>query len=318
MSRARRAGYATRSRTVYRGRRVELEQIGARPWSKTTTSLSTRPGGTISTSLTSRGHPDRGGSATNRSGFPSGSAWCGLSTASNGCTGTPAGGRPGTCSSSSVTHGWRRSGFGCVQERCGVGSCSRTLAHSCGVSVSHPVKQDRTLTLSPLEICDDRAVHLTHHAAIPAPDVVHYLLSSILILSAGRVAGGGPGVCLGARAERDPLPRALHPVVARPRERPPRAGICGGRSRPAYTRTLTGWTVFDLQHHGYRFPKFRLRSGHSVRIHTGSGFNTSTDLYWHAGAYIWDNTGDRATLRNANGTVIDRCSWGNGPGSTAC
>jgi len=37
----------------------------------------------------------------------------------------------------------------------------------------------------------------------------------------------------------------------------------------------------------------------------GRGSNDSNDLYWGSGWYVWNNTGDRATFKNAAGTVID-------------
>ena len=56
-------------------------------------------------------------------------------------------------------------------------------------------------------------------------------------------------------------------------------------------------------------------TGASVRIHTGSGSRTAPNLYWHSGAYVWNNTTDKATLRNSAGTTLDTCSWDD-PGST--
>jgi hypothetical protein len=32
-------------------------------------------------------------------------------------------------------------------------------------------------------------------------------------------------------------------------------------------------------------------------------------VYWGSGNYIWNNTGDTATLRNASGKTLDTCSW---------
>ncbi len=83
------------------------------------------------------------------------------------------------------------------------------------------------------------------------------------------------------------------------------------------SKTLTGWTIRDPQRHVYRFPTFRLGSGRSVRIHTGAGRNTATDLYWRAGWYVWNNTGDRAILKNKAGTTVDTCTWRDVPGSAS-
>ena len=85
------------------------------------------------------------------------------------------------------------------------------------------------------------------------------------------------------------------------------------------TRSLTGYTIKDAAGHTYKFGTFSLGSGKSVRVHTGTGTNTSTDRYWKSGAYIWNNTGDKAYLRNSSGTLRDSCSWGSGgPGYIYC
>lgn len=74
-------------------------------------------------------------------------------------------------------------------------------------------------------------------------------------------------------------------------------------------RMLTSWTIRDAQGHVYTFPAFKLRPGYTVTLHTGKGTNTATNLYWGQSAYVWNNTGDRAILKNRAGTRIDRCSW---------
>jgi len=53
-------------------------------------------------------------------------------------------------------------------------------------------------------------------------------------------------------------------------------------------------------------------------VHTGSGTNSRTDLYWRQNGYVWNNTGDKATLKNSAGVVVDTCSWGDGAGFTSC
>ncbi len=89
-------------------------------------------------------------------------------------------------------------------------------------------------------------------------------------------------------------------------------------NRVTTSRNLRGWTLRDNQSHVYTFPNVTVGGGRSVTVHTGKGTNTSTNLYWGSGTYIWNNTGDRATLRDAQGHQIDTCSWGNGSGSINC
>jgi len=83
-------------------------------------------------------------------------------------------------------------------------------------------------------------------------------------------------------------------------------------------RALTGWTIRDTAGHVFRFPRFTLGAGRSVRVHTGPGANTATDLHWGSRAYIWNNTGDRATLKTRAGGTVDMCRWGDGDGNQAC
>jgi Lamin Tail Domain len=84
------------------------------------------------------------------------------------------------------------------------------------------------------------------------------------------------------------------------------------------TRQLRGWTLRDTSGHVFQFPRFRLRPNTTVTVHTGDGRRTRHDLYWGMDNYAWNNTGGRATLRNRDGRLIDRCRWGNGDGVKDC
>jgi len=75
------------------------------------------------------------------------------------------------------------------------------------------------------------------------------------------------------------------------------------------TRCLTNWTVRDAAGHVYKFGSFCLGANKYVYLHTGRGTNTATHRYWGSGNYIWNNTGDKAYLRNGSGTLMDSCSW---------
>ena len=77
----------------------------------------------------------------------------------------------------------------------------------------------------------------------------------------------------------------------------------------ATKKVLTGWTLRDIARHVYRFPTFTLGAGKSVRVHTGSGANSATDLYWAMHWYVWNNDGDKAILKTASGTVVSVKSW---------
>ena len=86
----------------------------------------------------------------------------------------------------------------------------------------------------------------------------------------------------------------------------------------AKPRTLTGWTIRDASGHVYKFPAFTLPAGGSVTLHSGSGTNTASNLYWDYGSYVWNNGGDRAILKNKAGTTLDTCRWSGGGSWVLC
>ncbi len=68
--------------------------------------------------------------------------------------------------------------------------------------------------------------------------------------------------------------------------------------------SLDKWTLEDRQNHTYTFNNFTLNAGSSVKVHTGSGNDTATDLYWNRNTPVWNNEGDVATLKDASGKVV--------------
>ncbi|MEU4090759.1 lamin tail domain-containing protein [Streptomyces aureus] len=73
---------------------------------------------------------------------------------------------------------------------------------------------------------------------------------------------------------------------------------------------LDGWTLSDRDGHTYTFDHYRLGGRATVRVHTGLGRDTRTDLFQDRRAYVWNNDRDTATLRNDHGRFIDDASWG--------
>ncbi len=67
---------------------------------------------------------------------------------------------------------------------------------------------------------------------------------------------------------------------------------------------MSGWKLKDQQNHTYMFPDFILKAGSFARIHTGTGSDSSDDLYWNRSTPIWNNDGDTATLMDAAGNVV--------------
>jgi Lamin Tail Domain len=73
---------------------------------------------------------------------------------------------------------------------------------------------------------------------------------------------------------------------------------------------LDNWTLSDRDGHTYTFRHARLEGRATVRVHTGAGRDTTTDLYQDRRTRVWDVNADNATLRDARGRVVDTVSWG--------
>ncbi|WP_323677650.1 lamin tail domain-containing protein [Halorubellus sp. PRR65] len=71
------------------------------------------------------------------------------------------------------------------------------------------------------------------------------------------------------------------------------------------TLDLSGWTIADEAGHTYTVPEgTTLASGDTLTVHTGSGSDTASDLYWGSGSPIWNNGDDTVIVRNSQGDVI--------------
>ncbi|ARE79456.1 hypothetical protein B6R96_36130 (plasmid) [Streptomyces sp. Sge12] len=73
---------------------------------------------------------------------------------------------------------------------------------------------------------------------------------------------------------------------------------------------LRGWTLRDNDGNRYRFDNVRIGSRATIRIHTGNGRDTRTDLFQDRRDYVWDNRSDTAILRDDRGRTVDTESWG--------
>ncbi len=90
------------------------------------------------------------------------------------------------------------------------------------------------------------------------------------------------------------------------------------KNRCSTGKSLSGWKIKDAAGHVYRFGTYTLRGGTTVKIHTGKGSNTLSHRYWGSGWYIWNNTGDKAVVRNSVGTLIDVCRFSGAGSSVYC
>jgi hypothetical protein len=72
---------------------------------------------------------------------------------------------------------------------------------------------------------------------------------------------------------------------------------------------MTGFALSDDSDHIYNFADFTLSIGSAVKVFTGSGPDTPSFLYWGSKTPIWNNDGDTAYLKDADGLLIDEYSY---------
>ncbi|MFI5976442.1 lamin tail domain-containing protein [Streptomyces sp. NPDC051452] len=121
-----------------------------------------------------------------------------------------------------------------------------------------------------------------------------------------------------AAADHHPSPRAHHGTVYISRVQAPAQGrdnrslnrewvdITNG-SR--HSVNLDDWTLSDRDGHTYTFRHFRLEGRSTVRVHTGVGEDTRSDVFQDRHKSVWDRE-DTATLRNDHRRFVDDASWG--------
>jgi hypothetical protein len=63
-----------------------------------------------------------------------------------------------------------------------------------------------------------------------------------------------------------------------------------GGTHPAIGRTSAATT--DEDGHTYRFDAVTLRGRGVLRVRTGMGASSSTQLFWNLDNYVWNNSGD--------------------------
>lgn len=75
---------------------------------------------------------------------------------------------------------------------------------------------------------------------------------------------------------------------------------------------LTGWRVKDNSaSHRYLFPAgYVLTPGAAVKVRTGCGADSTTDLYWcESGSAVWNNGGDTVYVLDPNGNIAVKRSY---------
>jgi lamin tail-like protein len=148
------------------------------------------------------------------------------------------------------------------------------------------------------------------------------LLTTRRLTAAAAVAAAAVGAVALPAAAADHLPRGSADRVVISRVQYDSAGR-GDRSNRSLNRewvaitnnsrhdvNLTGWTLSDDAGRTYTFRRFRLDGQATVRVHTGIGRDTRSDLYQGRRYEVWDDDTDTATLRNDRGRFISAATWG--------
>lgn len=67
---------------------------------------------------------------------------------------------------------------------------------------------------------------------------------------------------------------------------------------------MTRWTVYDDSFHTYTFTAFILSPRAKVTLHSGSGVDNTTDIYWDGKWPVWNNDGDSLQMRDSDGMLV--------------
>jgi Lamin Tail Domain len=69
------------------------------------------------------------------------------------------------------------------------------------------------------------------------------------------------------------------------------------------------WTLRDRANHVFTFPALVLQVGRSVKVWTKAGAADAENVFWGRQAAVWNNTGDTAILRDAQGAEVARYAY---------
>lgn len=74
---------------------------------------------------------------------------------------------------------------------------------------------------------------------------------------------------------------------------------------------MSGWTMNDKAGWNYNFPRdFVLKAGEKVRVITGLGDDSSSELYWGYRRAIWNNGGDTVYLNDDQSRIVIEYTYG--------
>ncbi|WP_231188414.1 lamin tail domain-containing protein [Haladaptatus sp. DYF46] len=67
---------------------------------------------------------------------------------------------------------------------------------------------------------------------------------------------------------------------------------------------LSGWTVTDESGKTYTFSSLTLSPSQTVTLHSGSGSDTSGDVFWDRSTAVWNNGGDTVLISDSSGSSV--------------
>ncbi len=82
------------------------------------------------------------------------------------------------------------------------------------------------------------------------------------------------------------------------------------RNSCAHPVGMTGWKIVTARGYSFIFPGFSLDAKAKVWLHSGSGSNNASDIYWGSGKVVWRNSGDTLLAYNAEGQLVLNYSYG--------
>jgi Lamin Tail Domain/Glucodextranase, domain B len=85
--------------------------------------------------------------------------------------------------------------------------------------------------------------------------------------------------------------------------------------------SMAGWEIHAAERRINVLPDFTLQPGAAVRVHPGSGTNSTRDLYGEKGSPEWRNEGGQISLLDSEGQEVDAVGYGernDGDGSGEC
>ncbi|MEE9150584.1 MAG: glucodextranase DOMON-like domain-containing protein, partial [Thermoplasmata archaeon] len=75
---------------------------------------------------------------------------------------------------------------------------------------------------------------------------------------------------------------------------------------------MNNWTLTDQDGNVFQFSNFILSNKNVVTVHSGSGINTSTDLYWGGTIEVWHDYGDDVLLNSSFIVPVDFMNYTDG------